>query len=1404
MKTNNLTKLYTIPNTNNLCKFLLFISLLLLLANNAMAQEAVAYFTVEATASNKYSLTFKYDNQYGSLEQSSTKTGNHTITHLYNDASYVLDKEEIYSITFDETCKNYTNEVNCNNWFQFCYNLSTINNLENIYPNITSMMYMFNGCTSLQNIDFSKVDLSNVENFTGMFEGCNLTSIKFNPNSITKPTAEYESMFENCTELTELDLRSFIVAKDNDKIENMFNYCSNLKTIYTSSQFNLSSLTSPVSLFEDCNSLKGGNGTSFNSNATSSQYARPDLPGQPGYFTLVDEQYAVLNGNTLTFYYDKQPSSHAGTVMFVKPGSSQDWVVDDNYRTLITTVVFDKSFAAARPTDMKDWFNGCNNLTTINNVVYLNTKEVTTMENLFKDCSNITELNLAYFNTYKVNNMNNMFNGCTKLETIYGGLNWYVGSATTGDDMFKNCVNLEGYAYKYKDEPETVRDGIYYAKDISYSFLSYGTIPYFKYYDSDFSILPGWRETIVLRFDNQWKTWTGIPCPIYTDNDATTSLYDILSNTYSKIPDINKITKVTFYSTFFNNNNIIFSYANWFKDLSALETIEGLTFYDYYDYNRPTLNTGVTNLSGMFKGCSSLKTLDLRLVKTENATDMTSMFEGCSNLEVIFVNNNWVIDYVTSSADMFKDCDKLIGDYGTSVKDNPTKTDRTYARLDTKEEKGFLGKGDYSINIDWHVKDQKNNKTDDVDLNYRYTVYQHAHSNPVLELHDDYTAQYEVDHWEYIISREQGITHTATGNEVVITTNPIGDFDVNAYLNLRYYTVTFYDGSTILASSSYPYGSTVDKPTLTLSNTNDHILSWTANFGDNNNETWDFENNTIVGNTDLFAIWTPIEHTVTFHNGDEKSSITVLNGHSIDQPKVEQKAGHTLRWTIAKDVTSEEWDFERVVENDLELWAQWEAIPCTVTFYNGRNIIIGSTTVPYGEIVSKPDFEASKGYNLKWQVWQQQKYTDWDFNTPIEITNLEIYAITDKIEYTITYHPENARGNNPDKYTVETDDFTLYNPTTLGDSEFTGWTGTDIKTPTLEVTIPKGSIGNREYTANWKQSFYTVTFHDGTNETSISVAHGSTIKLPNLDKPGRTLLKWTVLPDPESEEWNENDAVTFALNLYAQWKDLETKQQITPSLSDADKYISFPTDWKKFCKKQETEAILTYSLAEGSGLPINCNIFIETIEGSHKYPAKDGKVKITKLPSFPGEYACTAVFTGDEESTIPSDTIKFTLEITAARGLILQLYKNVIFVNNSSEKFETYQWYRYGEETDEKLNNGSRQYFTEPTLKGSYWALLNGKIHACYMEDQPVIVKQAEVSISTYPNPAVEGEEFTIEINNFDPDTEYSMIISNSNGNIIKKLTVTKQQTTLSLPRGFYTGALMWSGNKQSFKIIVR
>ena len=88
------------------------------------------------------------------------------------------------------------------------------------------------------------------------------------------------------------------------------------------------------------------------------------------------------------------------------------------------------------------------------------------------------------------------------------------------------------------------------------------------------------------------------------------------------------------------------------------------------------------------------------------------------------------------------------------------------------------------------------------------------------------------------------------------------------------------------------------------------------------------------------------------------------------------------------------------------------------------------------------------------------------------------------ITYTITY--DHAGGtvatDNPTSYTVETETFTLNNPTRSGYS-FTGWTWADNSEPTKTVTIAKGSTGDRAYTANWEES------HGATFTNSANLAH---------------------------------------------------------------------------------------------------------------------------------------------------------------------------------------------------------------------------------------------------------------------------------------------------------------------------
>ena len=96
---------------------------------------------------------------------------------------------------------------------------------------------------------------------------------------------------------------------------------------------------------------------------------------------------------------------------------------------------------------------------------------------------------------------------------------------------------------------------------------------------------------------------------------------------------------------------------------------------------------------------------------------------------------------------------------------------------------------------------------------------------------------------------------------------------------------------------------------------------------------------------------------------------------------------------------------------------------------------------------------------------------------------LTLYPVWQTDTYTITYDLDRGTADdNPTGYTVETETFTLKNPTRPG-YIFSGWSGTGLTGENnLTVTIEKGSTGNRSYTAHWRYnggggsgySYYTI------------------------------------------------------------------------------------------------------------------------------------------------------------------------------------------------------------------------------------------------------------------------------------------------------------------------------------------
>ena len=156
------------------------------------------------------------------------------------------------------------------------------------------------------------------------------------------------------------------------------------------------------------------------------------------------ESYAVLDETTGTLTFRHDAKKPAGAYQLNSSNEVPGWFVPGENaanKNRIEKVVFDASFAAARPTSCRYWFAGCTELKTIEGIEYLNTENVTNMYWMFFYCNSLTKLDVSNFNTKKVTNMNGMFHYCpllTKLDVS----NFDTQNVTNMGSMFARCWEI--------------------------------------------------------------------------------------------------------------------------------------------------------------------------------------------------------------------------------------------------------------------------------------------------------------------------------------------------------------------------------------------------------------------------------------------------------------------------------------------------------------------------------------------------------------------------------------------------------------------------------------------------------------------------------------------------------------------------------------------------------------------------------------------------------------------------------------------------------------------------------------------------------------------------------------------------------------------------------------------------
>ena len=333
---------------------------------------------------------------------------------------------------------------------------------------------------------------------------------------------------------------------------------------------------------------------------------------------------------------------------------------------------------------------------------------------------------------------------------------------------------------------------------------------------------------------------------------------------------------------------------------------------------------------------------------------------------------------------------------------------------------------------------------------------------------------------------------------------------------IEYTIITLLEGGNAGSSQVYFYTveQTVTLPTPTR--TGYTFLGWTGE-----GITTPQPNVTIpkgsTGDKTYIENWELTEYNIAMDlnggSGQEKVVYTMTD-EDFELPTPTRNGYEFVGWT-GEDITTPQTSVKipKGSTGNKAYTANWQVIEYTITLVTNG-----------GPAVSPIKYTVEDSFTLPYLLRTGYEFVGWtlDGSGMIPATPLIIYYGTTGdlrykaewrlAEYTITMDLNGGSGQEKVVYTMTDEDFELPTPTRNG-YEFVGWTGEGITTPQTSVKIPKGSTGNKAYTANWKVIRYTITLvtNGGAVIASIPYTVEDSVTLPiPPDRPGYEFSGWTL------------------------------------------------------------------------------------------------------------------------------------------------------------------------------------------------------------------------------------------------------------------------------------------------------
>lgn len=403
---------------------------------------------------NNGTLTFYYDDQRSNREGTTYDlTDSKLSVDGYRVPIWFNHSNSVTRAVFDASFAN-SRPTNTTCWFYEFKKLQKIEGISNLNTSeVTDMSRMFykTGSSGFE-LDVSKFNTSKVKSMHQMFQGCAVTYLdlsSFDTHQITDMTGMFESgQFEEIVFSQQYvsslsTLCDLAFWKDTDKLKTV-TYTGDIpESIHKDFYHHVGTKSNPALLkvpeeYREHYRAKFDGQMFYGGYFTLGDEDDPDDPSHPGSQASA---YVVYNEGTLAFYYDKKRIGRSGTVYNLNEGEDEPgWVLDSNNRNA-EKVVFDASFAKARPTSTFHWFLNCDYLSEIQGIENLNTSEVRNMCAMFALCKSLKSVDVSHFDTRVVEDAGGMFSNCTSLESIDMS-HFDTGNIYNMASMFNNCNSL--------------------------------------------------------------------------------------------------------------------------------------------------------------------------------------------------------------------------------------------------------------------------------------------------------------------------------------------------------------------------------------------------------------------------------------------------------------------------------------------------------------------------------------------------------------------------------------------------------------------------------------------------------------------------------------------------------------------------------------------------------------------------------------------------------------------------------------------------------------------------------------------------------------------------------------------------------------------------------------------------